>query len=264
MTASIVIRPETPADVAGIAAVNRAAFETADEARLVDTLRAETRPFISLVADYYGTVCGHILFTPVTLPGFSEAKFLGLAPRFNDLSAENGGNILTGGGAGSTNTSVWLVLWGDMTCHGVFPKGSPTGLQHKDLGEDTLVDAAGGKYQGYRAHYKWDAGLTLKDWRFVVRIANIDVANLTKNASGSSADLIDLFTQALETVENLKMGRPVFYCNKTIRSFLRRQITNKSNVNLTLDNVAGKMQLMFDDVPIKRCDAILNTEATVS
>ena len=191
-------------------------------------------------------------------------KFLGLAPRFNDLSAENGGNILTGGGAGSTNTSVWLVLWGDMTCHGVFPKGSPTGLQHKDLGEDTLVDAAGGKYQGYRAHYKWDAGLTLKDWRFVVRIANIDVANLTKNASGSSADLIDLFTQALETVENLKMGRPVFYCNKTIRSFLRRQITNKSNVNLTLDNVAGKMQLMFDDVPIKRCDAILNTEATVS
>ena len=127
-----------------------------------------------------------------------------------------------------------------------------------------MVDAAGGKYQGYRAHYKWDAGLTLKDWRFVVRIANIDVANLTKNASGSSADLIDLFTQALETVENLKMGRPVFYCNKTIRSFLRRQITNKSNVNLTLDNVAGKMQLMFDDVPIKRCDAILNTEATVS
>lgn len=191
-------------------------------------------------------------------------KFLGLAPRFNDLSAENGGNILTGGGSGSTNTSVWLVLWGDMTCHGIFPKGVPTGLQHKDLGEDTLQDAAGGEYQGLRAHYKWDAGLTVKDWRFIVRIANIDVTALTKNASGSSADLIDLFTQALETVENLKMGRPVFYCNKTVRSFLRRQITNKSNVNLTLDNVAGKMQLMFDEVPIKRCDAILNTEATVS
>ena len=172
--------------------------------------------------------------------------------------------FLSAGGTGSDNTSIWLVVWGDNTCHGIFPKGKKAGLQHTDKGQVTLEDAANGKYEGYRSHYKWDAGFTLRDWRYVVRIPNIDVSDLTKDASGSSADLVDLMVQAIETLPNQNMGRPVFYCNKTIKSFLRRQITNKSNVNLTLDNVAGKHQLAFDGIPIKKCDAILNTEAVVS
>ena len=191
-------------------------------------------------------------------------KFMGLAPRFSDATnAENKDNILSGGGTGSNNTSVWLVVWGPNTAHGIFPKGSTAGLHQKDLGEVTLEDANGGKYQGYRTHYKWDIGLTVRDWRYIVRIANIDVTALTKDAS-AGADLIDLMVQALEIVPNLGLGRPVFYCNRTIRSFLRRQITNKSNVNLSLEDFAGRRVLAFDGVPVRRCDAILNTEAAVS
>lgn len=190
--------------------------------------------------------------------------FLGLAPRYDDLSAQNGENILVGGGAGADNTSIWLVTWGDQTCHGIFPKGQKTGLQHKDLGEVTLEDAAGGKYQGYRSHYKWDMGLTLKDWRYTVRIPNIDISELTIDVSGSSANIIDLMTQALELPPSEGLGNRAFYCNRTIRSMLRRQITNKTNVNLTFDNVAGKRVLAFDGVPVRKCDAILNSEALVS
>ena len=47
------------------------------------------------------------------------------------------------------------------------------GFQHNDLGEVTLTDDEGGMYQGYRTHYKWDIGLCVRDWRYVVRIANI-------------------------------------------------------------------------------------------
>jgi hypothetical protein len=189
-------------------------------------------------------------------------KFMGLAPRYSSTTAENGGQILDAGGSGSDNTSIWLVVWGPNTIHGIYPKGSQAGLQSRDLGEDTLRDAAGGLYQGYRTHYKWDNGLTLRDWRYVVRIANIDVSDLTKNAA-TGADLIDLLVQAIELIPNLGMGRPVIYCNRTIKSFLRRQITNKENVNLTLDNVAGKKVLAFDSIPVRRVDAILNTEAEV-
>ena len=92
-------------------------------------------------------------------------KFTGLAPRYNSLAAENGINIVDAGGTGSDNASIWLICWGPNTCHGIYPKGSPAGLQSRDLGEDTLLDAAGGRYQGYRTHYKWDNGLTLRDWR---------------------------------------------------------------------------------------------------
>lgn len=190
-------------------------------------------------------------------------KFTGLVPRYSSLSAENAINIIDAGGTGSNNTSIWLIVWGQNTCHMIYPKGSPAGLNSRDLGEDTIIDAAGGRYQGYRTHYKMDTGLSLRDWRFVVRIANVDVTTLTKNA-GSGADLIDLMTQALEVVPNLGMGRPAFYCNRKIRSFLRRQIANKvAGSTLTMENVAGKKVVSYDGIPVRRTDGILSTEARV-
>lgn len=193
-------------------------------------------------------------------------KFMGLAPRFSSTSAENGQNIILadGSASGSDQTSIWLVCWGENTVHGIYPKGSMAGFKHQDLGEVTLEDAAGGKYQGYRTHYKWDIGLTVRDWRYVVRIANIDTSRLTSDPATSGTNLIDAMTRAIELLPSQMMGRPVFYCNRTVRSYLRRQITNKSNVNLTLDEVAGRRVLAFDDIPVRRCDAILNTEAVVS
>lgn len=197
--------------------------------------------------------------------GTDPEQIMGLSPRYNSLSAENAGNIINGGGSGSDNTSIWLVIWGSDTCHGIFPKGQISGLQVQDLGEVTLTDdqTPTGYYQGYRTHYKWDAGLVLRDWRYVVRICNIDVSNLVKDAS-SGADLIDLMIQATEIPPNLDKGRAVFYCNKTIKSMLRRQILNKSNVNLTWDNVSGKHVLNFDGIPVQKVDAILSTETAVS
>lgn len=191
------------------------------------------------------------------------AKIMGFAPRFNSLSAGNGANIISGGGSGNNNTSIWVVVWSPQTVHGIFPKGSKAGIQHTDLGEQTLTDAAGGKYQGYRTHYKWDQGLTVRDWRYVSRIANIDVTALVKNAA-TGADLNDLMVQALEAVNNLKVGKAAIYCNKTIRTWWRRQLINKANVHLTFDTVGGKRVLAFDEVPVRRVDQILNTESPVA
>jgi len=190
-------------------------------------------------------------------------RFMGLTPRFSELSAENGQNIIDAGGTGNDNASIWLVVWGPNTLHTIYPKGSVAGLQARDLGEHTLFDANGGLYQGYRSHYKWDIGLTLRDWRYVVRIANLDMLALTKNAS-AGADLIDLMTQAVELPPNLGMGRAAFYMPRKIRSFLRRQITNKVAAStLTMDQVAGKAVVTFDGVPCRRTDALLLTEARV-
>ena len=196
--------------------------------------------------------------------GSDPEKFMGLSARYNSTTAESGDNIIVGGGSGSDNTSIWLVCWGPNTCHGIYPKGSQAGLNHQDLGEVTLEDAANGKYQGYRTHYKWDIGMSVRDWRYIVRIPNIDVSNLTKDASGSSAALVDLMVQAVEKLPNVNLGRCVFYGNRTISSILRRQITNTSNVRLSMDEVAGKRVMSFDGIPFRRNDAILNNEALVS
>lgn len=197
--------------------------------------------------------------------GTNPERFMGLAPRFNSTTAENGRNIIKADASpsGSDNTSVWLIVWGDQTVHGLYPKGSSGGLQVRDLGEDTASDGAGGEYQILRTHYKWDCGLTVRDWRYVVRVCNIDVSQLTKSGSTGS-DLIDAMTQALEVVEDLNLGTPAFYGNRSVRSFLRRQITNKvASGTLRMNEVAGRQVVDFDGVPFYRTDAILSTEATI-
>jgi hypothetical protein len=198
--------------------------------------------------------------------GTEPEAFHGLAPRFNSLSAENASNIINGGGAGSDNHSVWLVGWGPNTVHGIYPKGLPTGFQMDDKDRVTVenVDGNNGRAEMYRTHYSWAVGLAVPDWRYVVRIANIDHSALTADAA-SGANLIDLMVQAIEMLPSLNNVRPAFYVNRTIRSFLRRQVMNHANVNLTLDTVAGKRMLAFDEIPVRRSDQLLNgTEATIS
>lgn len=189
-------------------------------------------------------------------------RFTGLTPRFNSLSAENGQNIIDAGGTGSNNTSIWLICWDESIAHGIYPKGTTGGLKQEPTKQETLFDAQGGRYEGYRTHFVWYCGLTVRDWRYIVRIANIDRTLLTKNAA-TGADLIDLMVQAIELLPNTRMGRAVFYVNRNVRSFLRRQIANKSNVWLNMEEVAGRKVMTFDGIPVKRVDAILNTEARV-
>jgi hypothetical protein len=194
-------------------------------------------------------------------------KFMGLAPRYNTRTAstaQSADNVIHGGGSGSTNTSVWLIGWGPHSCHMIYPKGSPAGLEVKDLGEETAYDSNSRPYRAMRSQYIWRPGFTVRDWRYIVRIANIDVTTLTKNA-GSGSDLIDLMTQATELAHNAGSARYAFYCNRTVRGFLRRQINNKSNMLLSLEQFAGKSSVpAFDGIPIRRCDQLLNTEATVT
>lgn len=198
--------------------------------------------------------------------GTEPEAFTGLSPYFNSLSADNAENIITGGGAGNDNGSIWLVVWSSTTAHGIIPKGSKAGLQVRDLGEVTIedVDGNGGRMQAYRTHYRMDAGLCLRDWRYVVRIPNIDKSALTKDAS-SGADLNDLLFQALNKVPNLNSGRATIYMSRDMRTWLGRQTANLvKGSTLTTENVGGKMVSFFNMVPIKRCDALSADETLVS
>lgn len=196
--------------------------------------------------------------------GSEPEAFTGLAPRFNSLSAENGDNIIDAfSGSGGDLTSIWLVVWGENSVHGIVPKGSKTGVQMTDKGQVTIenADSNGGRMEAYRTHYRWDCGLTVRDWRQIVRIANIDVSELGTIAN--TKNIINWMVQAAERVDNLNAGRPVFYMNRTIREKLRLGILEKISNNLTWETVAGKRVMTFDDIPVKRVDQILKTESRV-
>lgn len=201
-------------------------------------------------------------------------RFTGLAPRFSSLSAPSGGNIVNAGGSSNTNTSIWLIGWGQNTCHGLFPKGSKAGLQVRDLGEVPLYDANNNVFQGYRTHFKWDCGLTVRDWRFVVRIANI---NVTAGAVTTS-NLVNTLITAVNKLPfvsaagnspppgGTKPGQvnTAFYCNRTVRAALDIQAMSKANNFLTLETRDSKPYTAFRGIPIRICDQITNNEPNVT
>jgi hypothetical protein len=206
-------------------------------------------------------------------------RFNGLAARYYGITSANGGttysNVIDGGGTGSDNTSVWLVCWSPDKVFGIYPKGSVGGLQNRDLGEQSIIDPnqPGAYLQALVSWYQWKCGLCIRDWRYVVRIANIDVSNLLTagDTSDTSANLLKLMSRALDRVPPMGGNyRPVFYMNETVRSMLRVKMQDKSNVHLSLkdlqtESIARPQKVLtYMDVPCRRIDSILSTESALT
>jgi hypothetical protein len=211
----------------------------------------------------------------------TPAQIMGLAPRYNTLNtsnAETAKNVINMGGTGSTNTSIWFMQWGNNTCFGIFPKGKVGGLQHVDLGQWTQTNSDGSMYEVYRSHFKWECGLTVRDWRSVVRLANIDVtalsgvnaANLT-NGLVRAAHLFPTAPRGIASVQDatrpsgiVGQGRFAIYCNRTVSTFLDLQALNKTNVLLSLSEYDGYPVTTFRGVPIRTVDQLLSTETALT
>ena len=206
-------------------------------------------------------------------PSVDPKQFLGLAKRYSDLSGpNNASNIISAGGSGSDNTSVWLVVWGDNTCYCPFPKGSKAGLVHEDLGEQTVYNGDN-RLQAYSTRYQWKTGLVVKDWRYVVRICNIDVSDMraatgTQLFSAGTA-LIKLMSQALHKIPNMAMGRAAFYMNRAVHAGLAIQALDRTQYVLKIEQGLTQFGtsnnwLSFLGVPLRRVDVLKNDEAVIS
>ena len=205
--------------------------------------------------------------------GADLKTFSGLATRYSSTTAGNGGNIILGGGVGSDNASVYLVVWGNQTVFAPFPKGSRAGLVTRDLGEESVPDGSGGWYQAARSLFQWDAGLVVKDWRYVVRIANVDVSDWVgvtgTQATTASTNLIKLMMRAIARIPNFQMGRAAFYCNRSIQEGLMIQALEKSNNALAIGAALSQFgqsmnQLSFMGIPVRRVDQLSIAESLVS
>ena len=206
-------------------------------------------------------------------PTTEPKSFLGLAGRYSTLTGTIGTNVLDAGGSTATSqSSIFLVCWGDNTVYCPFPKGSKAGLIHEDLGEQTVYDS-GNRMQAYSTRYQWKNGLVVKDWRYVVRICNINTTDLIAGTNGQAAsaatNLIKMMSRAIYRIPNLSMGRAAFYMNRTVHSGLAIQAMDKSQYVLKVNEGLSQFGmpnswLSFQGVPIRKVDSLINTESQVS
>jgi hypothetical protein len=200
-------------------------------------------------------------------------EFVGLANRYTSTSDSNGQNILLAGGSGADNTSIWLCGWGAKSMYGIFPKGSKAGLTHEDLGLDDAFDGSNNRYRAYMDLYKWKGGLTVKDWRYAVRIPNIDVSDLAgltgTQAITASTSIIKLMSRAIDRLPTQAGISPVFYANRTVLSHLRMIGLEKSSSAVTVEPAINQFgqsifETKFLGIPVRLNDAITEAESLVS
>lgn len=196
-------------------------------------------------------------------------EFNGLSVRYGTISTTKtnpGYQIISAGGSGSDNTSAWLVEWGDQAVMGIYPKNSMAGLDVQDKGVQRVLDASNNPYYAYCTNMKWKPGLAVKNYRKVSRIANIDVSDLITfgSASDTSANLIQKFILGKNRIYQLG-ANAYWYVNETVYSWLEIMLMSKENVYITRQELMNKPpQLYFAGIPVRLCDALLSTEATIS
>jgi hypothetical protein len=191
-------------------------------------------------------------------------RLTGFIPRYTSLSQNWHEQIISSqiSHSGSDGTSVIAVCWGPDSCHLIYPKGTVGGVEHKDMGEQRVTDAAGKRLTVKEDVWTARLGLAIPDPRFVAVLRNIDTGAIAKTGKLLIEDMISL----QEQIEDEKMGRCAFYCNRLVRTYLRLQTadTVAGAGPVHFDEIGGKKVLMFGGWPVRRSDEILNTESYIS
>ncbi|KAF5089795.1 hypothetical protein DSECCO2_25710 [anaerobic digester metagenome] len=197
-------------------------------------------------------------------------EFNGLAMRYPSKSSPN---VIDAGGTGNACTSMYLTCWGANTAHGLYPKGSTGGLASEDLGKYMTTDPDGKKFQVVGDKYNWRCGLTVRDWRAVVRIANIPLSALTlKKTDSGFIDLHRLTIMAKNKMPETMRNQAIWYCNADVLTALELQATDAGNVTLTYrtedSNKGGPLYKSTQITsiharPIRQCDVLRNDEKAI-
>ncbi len=227
---------------------------------------SEGRAFLEAIAQ---EVEAGIWYSNVNING---KQFHGLAPRYNTLS---NANVVNGGGAGSDNTSIWMVTHGDQQTSVIVPENIAAGIQQEDMGRQRVLDGSNNPYYVKEEKFTQHVGIAVKDWRYTGRIANIDVSNVIAGTRTLNPLLRNLYYK-LQGRRNYGMtpdgqaaqGRTVIYMNRTMLEALDAESTNAGSsdnfVRLTPREIQGEEVLTWRGIPIRDTDALLNTETLVA
>ena len=136
------------------------------------------------------------------------------------------------------------------------------------------VDSNGAAYYVKEELLRWHLGLAVRDWRYNVRVANIDVSDLI----AGTVNLLNPLRKAYHRIQGriratdmrgenaASEGRTVIYMNRTVYEALGAQLTSATlngALRLGSKELEGEEVETYRGIPIRVTDALLNTEARV-
>jgi hypothetical protein len=210
-------------------------------------------------------------------------QFTGFMPFYNTVNtstAQNAQNVFDCGGTGSSNASILLIGWGENSAYGIYPKGSKGGLLFENKGDIVPgFDANNQRFEAYTSLFEWQLGLCIEDWRYTIRLCNIDTT--TAGLLGPSPpDIFAILSRAivrLPTAGRTQSGitktdapnkqapsvRLKMYADRTVRAAMDVQAIRDKNVLLSPRDYDGNPILAFRGIPIGVQDSLLNSESRV-
>lgn len=252
-------KSQMDAKVAQRGGMDRVAYNRWNQA--MGHLQAHAHEHASLI------IYGSPVSNPLQVPGLAH-----IFSTVNEATEETANQVIDGGGTTGDNTSIYKIHWGERAVFGIYPEGTQAGLKRTDRSKGNQlvqinaldVDGNAGNFWGYEEQFEIDHGLVVKDYRQAARICNVDPALLLSGVG--AADLIDLMISADYKIHNSENGRGVWYVNRTIQAFLHKQALTKVGAGggLSFENYEGKKVLTFLGAPVRRSDALLNTEDRVT
>lgn len=202
------------------------------------------------------------------------AAFTGFTPRYNSLDPviPQSRNVIDAGGTGAALTSIWLIQWDSSGCHLLYPEGTTAGVKKETYENEILYDNNGDPYTGVMINFHWHLGLAVRDWRRVVRIANVDVNSLQTLITGgvnlqNTADfrLLRHLVEAIDLLPNKAAGRTMFYTGRQVHTYLNILAAERHNVGLTYTTPMGTPPITsFQGIPIRRVDSLVVGEDQVT
>lgn len=203
-------------------------------------------------------------------------EYVGLANRYAATTDGNGANILSAGGS-AARTSVYLLGWGNESIYSVFPKGSKAGIEHKYHGLQVINSVDGSSNEVRRVvhsdQWKWKHGLVVQDWRYGVRIPNINTTELQAlsgtQAVNAATSIIYLMLRAIDRLPHLNGLKPAFYANRTVVSMLRIMAMQQASSVLSIESSVNQFgtdifTVKLQGIPVRICDQLTNAESAVS
>ena len=217
------------------------------------------------------------------------SSFTGLTPYFSNKSAENGSQIIDASDQSVYNygsikpdnsankSSIWIVGWGENSAYCIYPQGfMGGGLVRDNLGKYMSQTAPvegkktrDGRMWVYGAHYQWNIGFVMKDWRYTSRIVNLQL-NALKASDPTvygSANLPDMLLDAVNQIRDQESVKLAIYMPRILISLLDKHAKWAGSASyLKMDDIygSGVYYRTVNGIPVHQSDALTFTESVVT